>query len=293
MVRGIDKGVLYILASSLLSALSGAFAKVLGAHMSAMEIVFFRNLLGLLLIMITLKHTPATLPGGKPWLLLWRGLFGFGALFLYFYTITAIPLGEAMTLNKTSPLFVAILAYLLLHEGLGIRSIVALFVGFIGVTAITRPLGMEVGLPHLLGLLGGLLAAAAYTTIRTIKDIYDPRMIVLSFMGIGVAMPLGMFLLHTLVRPHHPSIFLVPFVLPQGIGVWSMIVAMGFSATLSQWLLTKAYTATRAGIVAIASYVNIPFAIFVGTLLGDRWPDPLTLFGIALIVLSGIMVRRG
>ncbi|OQX74576.1 MAG: EamA family transporter [Campylobacteraceae bacterium 4484_4] len=291
--KGIDRGVLFILSSSLLSALSGAFAKILGEEISALEIVFFRNLLGLLFILITLRHTPTTHPGGRPWLLIWRGLFGFGALFLYFYTITAIPLGEAMTLNKTSPLFVTILAFFLLHERLGKLAIFALLIGFAGVVLITKPFGMSVGIPHLLGLLGGLLAASAYTTIRKIRDIYDARMIVLSFMGMGVALPLLLFGYTALFPPQNPSIFLVPFVMPTGVNIWIMIVLMGMSATFSQWLLTKAYSTSRAGIIGIASYVNIPFAIFVGTMLGDSWPDSMTLAGISLIILSGLMVRRG
>ncbi len=293
MVKGIDRGVFFILSSSLLSALSGAFAKILGPEMSALEIVFFRNLLGLLFIAITLKHTPATLPGGKPYLLLWRGLFGFGALFLYFYTITAIPLGEAMTLNKTSPLFVTILAFFLLHERLGIRALFALAAGFFGVVLITKPFGMSVGIAHLLGLTGGFLAASAYTTIRKIRDIYDARIIVLSFMGMGVALPLFLFAGAYFFPPKSPSIFWVEFVVPSGAKVWFMIVLMGISATLSQWLLTKAYSASRAGIIGIASYVNIPFAIFVGTMLGDDWPDTMTLAGIVLIVFSGLLVRKG
>jgi drug/metabolite transporter (DMT)-like permease len=103
-----------MLGAALISALSGALSKILAEDMSAMEIVFFRNFLGVLLILYALRHTPPKLEGGKFHLLLVRGVFGFCAMILFFYTITTIPLGEAITLNRTSPFFVTLLAYYLL-----------------------------------------------------------------------------------------------------------------------------------------------------------------------------------
>ncbi len=178
-LSSIDRGVLFMLLSALISALNGAVAKVLGDDMSALEIVFFRNLIGVVIILIMLRHTPPVLSGGKLHLLLLRGLFGFSAMILFFYTITVIPLGEAITLNKTSPLFVSILAFFLLKEHLDIRGISALIIGFSGVLLISNPGSVMMGYEHFLGLLGGFFAAAAYATIKTIRNFYDTRVIVL------------------------------------------------------------------------------------------------------------------
>ncbi|MCF6201852.1 MAG: DMT family transporter, partial [Hydrogenimonas sp.] len=175
-LNSIDKGIIFMLASAFISALNGAIAKILGDDLSAMEIVFFRNLIGVAIIVITLRHTPAKLPGGKVHLLLLRGLFGFAAMILFFYTITVIPLAEAITLNKTSPLFVAILAFFLMKERLNIYSIAALIIGFSGVVFIAKPTGISMGYEHFLGLLGGFFAACAYATIKRIRDIYDARL---------------------------------------------------------------------------------------------------------------------
>ena len=196
MFKTIDKGILFMLASALISALNGAITKILSTDMSALEIVFFRNLIGVGIILYTLKHTPPTLVGGKINLLFTRGLFGFIAMILFFYTISVIPLGEAITLNKTSPLFVAILAYYLLGEHLDVRVAFALFIGFLGVVFITQPFDMSsVSFEHILGVLGGFFAAAAYTTIKKIKNIYDSRVIVLSFVSVGSLLPLLLFLI--------------------------------------------------------------------------------------------------
>ncbi len=293
MIKGIDKGVIFMFFAALLSAVNGALAKMLSADMSALEIVFFRNIFGVFFILVMLYHTRPSLPGGNIKLLIWRGLFGFTAMLFFFYTITKIPLGEAITLNKTSPLFVSILAFFLLREKLSPLGIFSLLIGFLGVILITKPFGMSVGLPHLLGLLGGLLAAAAYTTIRKIKHIYDSRVIVLSFMGTGVIIPLFLFIIANYYAPPTLDFMLSPFILPTTLDIWLLLFFMGITATLSQWLLTKAYSSTNAGIIGIISYTIIPFAIIFGTLLGDLFPDAYTLLGIALIVLAGLLVKRG
>ena len=280
-----------MLAGALISALNGAVSKILADDMSAMEIVFFRNLIGVALILYALKHTPPTLTGGKWYLLITRGLFGFLAMILFFYTITTIPLGEAITLNKTSPLFVTILAYYLLKETLNKTTLFALLVGFLGVILIVKPIGMSISYEHFLGVLGGFFAAAAYTTIKKIKDIYDARIIVLSFVGLGALLPALFFLSAPYVNAPDTLSFLFPaFSYPSSPKVWSLILFMGIISVISQWLLTKAYSASNLSIVGVISYTNIPFAIGFGWMLGDDFPDALTYAGIALIIVGGFMV---
>ena len=72
-----------MLAGSLISALNGAVSKILADDMSAMEIVFYRNIIGVFLILYALKHTPPKLSGGKWYLLITRGMFGFSAMILF------------------------------------------------------------------------------------------------------------------------------------------------------------------------------------------------------------------
>lgn len=282
-----------MLAGALISALNGAIAKILTDEFSAMELVLFRNLIGVVLILYALKHTPPKLTGGKWHLLITRGIFGFTAMILFFYTIMTIPLGEAITLNKTSPLFVTLLAFYILHEPLNRETLLALFVGFIGVVLIVKPFGMSMSYEHFLGILGGFFAAAAYTTIKKIKDIYDSRVIVLSFVGIGTLMPAIFFLLAPYVNVPPTLEFLFPaFVLPTSPKVWLLIVFMAFISTLSQWLLTKAYSSSNLSVIGVISYTNIPFAIGFGWMLGDALPDALTYLGIGLIILGGVLVGK-
>ena len=282
-----------MLFGALISAINGAVTKILADDLSALEIVFFRNLIGIALILYALKHTAPTLSGGKFHMLIVRGLFGFLAMILFFYTITVIPLGEAITLNKTSPLFVTILAYYLLKEHLNKTTIFALLIGFLGIIFITKPFGLTISYEHFLGILGGFFAAAAYTTIKKIKDIYDTRVIVLSFVGIGTLLPAILFIIAPYIDAPQSVAFLFPeFTFPTKVSVWLIIAFMAIISTLSQWLLTKAYSVSNVSIIGVISYTNIPFAIGFGWMLGDKFPDYLTFVGIGLIVLGGILVGR-
>jgi drug/metabolite transporter (DMT)-like permease len=293
MLKNLDNGILFMLASALISALNGALTKILTQEMPALEVVFFRNILGLLIILYALKHTPPKLTGGKIHLLFTRGLFGFLAMILFFYTIGIIPLGEAITLNKTSPFFVTILAFFLLGERLRMRTLIALLVGFSGVLLISKPFGMSFSYIHILGVLGGFFAAAAYTTIKKIKDIYDSRVIVLSFVTVGSFLPAILFMVAPYVNAPTTLEFLFPrFVFPETLSIYLLIGFMALISTLSQWLLTKAYSAKNLSIVGVISYTNIPFAIGFGWLLGDSFPDTLTFMGIAFIITGGILVSR-
>jgi drug/metabolite transporter (DMT)-like permease len=293
MLRGVDRGVLYMFFSALISALNGAITKILSDDLSALEIVFYRNAIGVVLILYTLKHTAPKLRGGKFHLLLTRGVFGFLAMILFFYTIATIPLGEAITLNKTSPFFATILAYYLLKEHLHITTFIAIVIGFLGIVLITKPFEFTISYEHFLGILGGFFAAAAYTTIKKIKDIYDARVIVLSFVGVGTILPVLLFVVAPYVDAPRSLEFLFPeFVFPRSSYLWSMIAFMALISTLSQWLLTKAYSASKVAIIGVISYTNIPFSIGFGWMLGDQFPDLLTFMGIGFIILGGVLVSK-
>ncbi|XPV69833.1 MAG: DMT family transporter [Halarcobacter sp.] len=281
-LKSIDKGVLFMLLSALLGALNGATAKFLSESMDPFEIVFYRNLLGFIIILISLRKSHISFDTSKIHLLFLRGLFGALAMVLFFYTIATIPLGEAVVLNKTSPFFVTILAYYLMKETITLRTFFALIIGFIGILFIMKPFDVEVSLEHFFGVLGGFFAAAAYATIKKIKDIYDARLIMLSFMGVGMVIPLILFLFTPYAN----------FQIHTQIWVWVLVVLMALVSTTSQWFLTRAYSISNASIIGVVSYTNIPFAVGFGVLLGDLLPDFYTLIGIILIVIGGILVTK-
>ena len=290
-IRELNKGVQYMLIASFTFAIMGAFAKSASAHMPSLEVVFFRNVAGVILIGLAILKQPLQSKGGKPFLLFFRGFMGFSALLAFFYNIAHIPLGDAMTFSKTSPIFTAIFAWMFLNEKLSIKAWGAVGIGFVGIVLITQPTGIGFSKYDLLGIFSGVGAALAYTSIRELKDYYDTRAIVLSFMGIGTLGPIILFLISPYLDFPELDFMLGTFVMPQGV-VWFYVLGMGVLATISQVLMTKAYGETKAGIVGAVSYSNIVFSIAVGMLLGDSLPSFITFCGIALIIFAGLMVAK-
>jgi drug/metabolite transporter (DMT)-like permease len=281
-----------MLLASFSFAIMGGFAKTVSAVLPPVEVTFFRNIFGVLLVGFAIYKTPLKQIGGRPFLLLFRGTMGFAALLAYFYIIAYIPLGEAVTYNKTSPIFVAIFAYLFLNEKLTPWAILAVVIGFVGIACISMP---DVGnftfnKYSLLGIFSGLGAALAYTSIRELREYYDTRAIVMSFMGVGTIAPLILMLVTPYVDvPKSLDFMFSEFVMPQGI-IWLYVLIMGLAATASQVLMTKAYEYTKAGIVGTISYSNIIFALIIGIYLGDPIPTPLKVLGIILVISSGLIV---
>ncbi len=290
-IKNLNEGVKYMLLASLMFAFMGAFAKLASQSLPSLEVVFFRNVAGVILILLAVWKKPFTHKGGKPLLLLFRGTMGFLALLTFFYLIAHISLGDAMTWSKTSPIFTAVFAFFFLGERMSKKAWFAVFIGFVGIVFITKPTGLTLSKYDLLGLFSGIGAALAYTSIRELKKYYDTRAIVLSFVGIGTIGPVVLFLISPYVNAPELDFIFARFVMPEGI-VWFYVIGMGVIATISQLLMTKAYGATKAGIVGAVSYTNILFSIIVGTLLGDELPDIITTTGIVLIVLAGIMVAK-
>jgi len=277
--------------ASLSFAVMGGFVKTVSHVLPPVEVTFFRNVFGVLLVGLAIYKSPLKQVGGRPLLLLFRGTMGFVSLLAYFYIIAYIPLGEAVTYNKTSPIFVAIFAYLFLNEKLSKWSIIAILLGFVGMACISLPMdGAGFSKYSILGIFSGIGAALAYTSIRELRQYYDTRAIVMSFMAVGTIAPLLLMLITPYVKvPDSLEFMFAEFVMPKGI-IWLYVFIMGTSATISQVLMTKAYEYTKAGIVGTISYSNIVFALIIGVTLGDPLPTPLKVLGIILVISSGLIV---
>ena len=281
-----------MLVSSLTFAFMGGFAKILGQTLPPLEVTFFRNIFGVAIILFALFKSPTQSRGGKFWLLFFRGFIGFLALLAYFYDIAHIPLGVAVTYNKTSPLFLAFFAWLFLGEKLPKSAILALLFGFLGIVLIAKPDGFSLSKYDLLGIFSGIGAALAYTSIRELRRFYDTRVIALSFMSVGtIGSIILMVISEFMVNNPNLDFLFAKFIMPHG-KEWLYITIVGVAATASQLLMTKAYTLTKAGIVGTITYTQILFGVAIGTILGDAYPDFYTITGMILIVIAGLLVVK-
>ena len=282
------RGIAYMLLASFLFALTMLFAKLLSESMGSVEVTFWRNAIGLVVISFFVLREPIRNIGGKPLTLIFRGVIGTIALLAFFYTISATTLSNAIVYAKTEPIFTALLAFFLLKEKLHSNAILAIGIGFLGVILLSK---MEMEYLHVMGILTGFLSAVAYTSVRSLKAYYDERTVVLSFMLSGILIPAVLMVSAEYI---HSEIFvfaLSTFVFPKGMD-WLWIALMGIAAAYGQLYMTRAYFHAKAGIVSTVSYSVVLFATLFGIFLGDTLPTPMILLGGILIILSGILLSR-
>ncbi|WP_375231787.1 DMT family transporter [Arcobacter sp. CECT 9188] len=289
--ENVNKAIKYMLLASFLFALMGVTAKELSDSLSTIEVVFFRNVFGVFIILYSIYNSPLKQVGGKFWLLIFRGTIGFISLLFFFYNIANIPLGEAMTFSKTSTIFTALLAYFFLKEKLGLKGWIGVFIGFIGILFITEFDGSSLEKTDYLGILSGVGAALAYTSIRELRKYYDGRAIVLSFMAMGTICPLVLMIISEFYTNPSLDFMLGEFLVPKN-SDWIIIILLGLFSTYAQIYMTKAYSFAKAGIVGTISYSNIVFSIILGLFIGDSFPSFIIILGIILIVISGILVSK-
>lgn len=276
-------------------SIMGGAAKALKGSFNAGQLVFYRNLIGLVFLAASLASRPPDSRGGKFHLLLFRGLMGTTALYTLLYCILHIPLGTAMSYNLTSALFIAVFSFLLFREYNGKRVLLAVLLGFLGMLLIYKPVMHFPWYYHLAGLISGITSALAYITVGRLNKYYDPRIIVLAFIGTGVLVPVLFMVSRAAFALPADDVFFITWKWPEG-SEWGLLLLLGLSALFGQYFVTRAYGSDKAGIVSAVGYANIIFSVFIGLMLNDPFPDLISWAGIFCIITSGIIiswVKRG
>jgi drug/metabolite transporter (DMT)-like permease len=283
------KGIFYMLLAALGFVTMGGFAKLLKGSFNAGQLVFYRNAVGLLVLIIGFAIKPPVNKSAKFYLLLFRGLMGTIALYTLLYCILHIPLGTAMTYSLTSTIFIALFSFLLFREYHGRIVLFAVLLGFLGMLLIYKPAIHFPWYYHVAGLLSGITSAIAYISVGRLNKYYDTRIIVLAFVLTGFLVPLIFMLIRYFAHINPDDVFFIAWRWPQG-KEWLYILSLGLAALFGQYCVTKAYGADKAGLISAVGYANIVFSVFIGMALGDAFPDYMSLSGIICIILSGILI---
>jgi len=276
--QSIRRGALFLLVSSAVFSLVGTLVKILTADLPIEMVVFFRNSMGLVIMLpLLFLHRSIDLRTSRLWDHSLRALSGVLAMYCFFYAIRNLHLAEAISLNFTSPLIIPVLAFLLLGERMSKRITGFLLLGFAGVLFVIKP-GFGIFQPAaLVGILSAFFAAFALINIRRLTSTEPAIRVVFYFSLIGTALTLFP-VLRVWVNPN----------LTQ----WFMIIGIGVFATLGQWLLTRGYASGPAGKLAVFHYSAVIFAGMVDWIVWSSRPDKWSLAGVALICLAGILVSR-
>jgi len=283
------RGILFMLLAALGFATMGGAAKALKGSFGAGQLVFYRNLIGLFILVPGLFIKPPVQTGGKFFRLAFRGIMGTISLYTLLYCVLHIPLGTAMSYNLTSALFIAIFSYFLFGEYHGKKVVFAVLIGFTGMILIYKPNMHFPWYYHATGLLSGIVSAIAYITLGRLAKYYDPRVIVLSFLLSGFIIPLISLALHYITGIQADGFFIIAWRWPQR-GEWFTILLMGLAALFGQYFVTRAFGSDKAGIVSVFGYANIIFSVFIGMALGDAFPGIITWAGICCIICSGVII---
>lgn len=283
------RGIFYMLLAALGFSLMGGAAKLLKGSMGAGQLVFWRNLIGLITLGGSFIYAPPASKGGKWHWLVFRGLMGTTALYTLLYCILHLPLGTAMTYNLTSALFIALFSFIAFGEYHGRPVLFAVLLGFFGMLLIYKPAMHFPWYYHAAGLLSGITSALAYLTVNRLAGYYDSRVIVLAFIGTGVLMPSLFMVIRLIFQLPADDVFFISWRWPAGIE-WLYVCWLGLAALFGQYFVTKAYGADKAGIVSAIGYANILFSVFIGMALGDAFPDTMSMFGMIAIITSGVII---
>jgi drug/metabolite transporter (DMT)-like permease len=162
----------------------------LSAQLSTFQILFFRSIIGCLIVgfflgcsnwrQILTKHLQVHLL---------RNIAHFGGQFGWFYGIALIPLAEVFALEFTVPVWTAVLATLLLREQITRARVGAIILGVLGVFLILRP-GLAVISPAALAVLGSAFCYALSHTLTRRLALVDTPLTILFYMT-TIQLPLG------------------------------------------------------------------------------------------------------
>jgi drug/metabolite transporter (DMT)-like permease len=275
-------GSLWMLVAAFGFAIMGALVKVGANTFTSAELVFYRSIFGLfsICILIYLKKWPLKSP--VLYKHLGRSLAGFFALLLFFYAIAHLPLATAITLNYTSPLFLAaFMPFMLKQEHQQQRAKRALYlsllIGFIGVAMLLHPIfNKQDSLAGIIGLLSGFGAGIAYVQVKQLGQYNEPDWRTVFYFTLVCSIGAGLWMCFQPFTPLH----------------WQhlpVLLGIGVTATISQLALTRAYRTGKTLLVASLAYTTVVFASILGVLFWQETFTTQELIAMALIVLSGIL----
>lgn len=269
-------GAWMIALSAFLFGLLGGVVKHLSASLPAEMIVFFRNAVGLAaLVPFVYRAGVRSLATRHFFRHATRATAGLASMYLSFIAIGRLRLADAYVLSYTAPLFMPLISKFWLRERIPTHSLQALALGFVGVLLVLKP-GSGVFQPvALLALASGFLGAVAQVGIRQLTETETSTAIVFYFgllASLVSAAPL-------------PGVWRTP----AG-SLWGWLLLLGGLATVAQLIMTGGYRRSSPGRVGPLMYIAVAVAGLLDWLLWRRRPDALSVVGMALIVVAGILI---
>lgn len=256
------------------TSMAVATREIRGAH-DTFEILAYRSVIGWLIVVVValalgqLGRIRADRLGSH----VIRNLFHFTGQSLWFWAITMIPLAQVFALEFTSPIWVILLAPLVLGERLTRARIVAAALGFAGILIVARP--------DFAALDPGVLAAAgaafffAATTLMTKRLTRGEAIVSILFWLTLMQAVLGGVIVLWDGEATLPTLVTLP---------WLCVIAVaGVTAHLC---LTTALSLAPANVVVPVDFARLPIIAAVGALFYAEPVEAGLFLGAGLIFLG-------
>ena len=273
------RGILMMVIAVFLFTCMDAVVKWVGQTYPTGQIVFFRNLVAFLPVSLFVARTGglAVLRTGNLAGHAFRGVLGLAAMACFFAAYALMPLGDAVAIGMSGPIFMTALSVPLLREQVGLRRWSAVVVGFAGVLLMTRPGAGSLAPGAVLALSGALFYALAMISIRKLSRTEHPTTIVFYFtlfatLGAAISLPFGQW------------------VTPASLLDLGLLVAIGLFGGFAQFAMTHAFRLAPVAIVAPFDYLALVFAMVLGYAIWGDLPDAWILSGAAVVVVSGLYI---
>ena len=265
--------VLWMIFGSICFGTMNALVKWTSVNADVWMIIFIRSLVIALAVIIFTRFRGTSLKMNDPKKMFLRCLVGLIAMILYFSALSLIPIGQAVTLQYTAPLFVALLSGSLIREKVSTSVLISLFTAFIGIILIVSPDLDSIDPNALLALGSGLFAGLAYIFVRDLRKTDSPSTVVFWFAAFSVA---GSVIQ---AAPELTNL------------TWEMLAALvgiGVGAGGGQVGITMAYHQANAAWVSAFSYLTVIIATIYGIILFDEVLSTKIIIGGLLIIGSGV-----
>lgn len=267
------RGAYCAILAALMFASMGAAVRYASAYLPNEMTVFLRNSLGFLFLMPWLYRKGfSNLKTRRLSAHVFRSISGLTAMYCFFYAIAHLHLAEAVLLNYSSPIFIAIIALMWLGERSSPKLIFAIAIGFIGLCFILKPgINMFQGAAWI-GLLSAVFAALAMVTIRNLSST-EPTYRIVFYFSLTSTLISAVPMLWAWQAP--------------GLEILMVMAFAGFAATCGQLLLTYSYSLAPAPQIGPYTYSAVVFAAIFGWIFWTETPDIYTLIGATLVIISG------
>jgi drug/metabolite transporter (DMT)-like permease len=278
--------MLFMAGFCLLAPLGDAVAKILGDHISVVQLVAFRFALQALILVpvVWIAGRSLRVSGRIIGYTVLRTVLHVVALGLMFLSLRYLPLADAIAIAYVMPLMVLILGKTFLGEEVGPFRVAACAVGFIGTLLVVQPNFANVGAPALLPLIVAVLFSLFMLTTRKIARECEP-ITLQAISGIVATIILG------------PAMLIggwfgwaeFDYTAPVGIDIWQLII-MGLLGIGSHLCMTASLRFAPSATVAPMQYLEIPIATMIGWLLFQDFPNGLAGVGIAITIGAGLYI---